>query len=568
MIVEEYFPARLATRRDGVEVAPAAAAQRDDFAAGLAGFLATARTLARLRDRHIVPVLRWTGANGTGYVVTEDVDGETLSLRLERDATLSDDELKALMRPIIAGLGAVHGAGLLHRQINPEAIVLRPDGTPVLRGFGVGAKAAGGARQVFDPRAATLADIVPGYTALEQYSAGGREGPWTDVYALGAVMYHCVAGAAPADAPFRALRADPAPATLFADTRDARMLAAIDAALAVAIASRPQSLPVWQAMLFGDAQRTLAANRAGRTSARGFGRAAATSPLPGAPPHVPAPPAGATEAPGTGRRLLRWSVPALAATAVIALMTWVDTGVLRSRAAPPPAGTAARPAGAEFSDPLRGGGAGPAMVVVPPGSTRLGCFPADCPDPESPPREVVFDEPFALGKHEVTEADYARFAAAGDRRRPAPGRARLRPVADVSWDDARAYAAWLSAETGRGVPAADRGGMGVRRPRRRGGPAVRARRRRRSPAGAFPRRDRGHSARERVGIPRHARQRVGVDVRLRRRDPGRAGLRQADPARRLVGRTRRREARGELRGPARRGHGLPGRRAGGLTGAL
>ena len=449
VIVEEYFPARLASRRDGVEVAPASAAQRDDFTAGLAGFLATARALARIRDQHIVPVLHWTDANGTGYVVIEDVDGETLALRLEHDTTLSDDELKALMRPIIASLGTVHGAGLLHRQINPEAIVLRSDGTPMLCGFGVGAKAVGGARQVFDPRTATLADIVPGYTALEQYSTGGREGPWTDIYALGAVMYHCVTGAAPADAPFRTVRAEPTPATLFADTRDARMLAAIDAALAVPIASRPQSLPVWQAMLFGDAQRTLAANRAGRTSARGFGRAAVPSPLSIALPQVSDSPASPTETTGAGRRLLRWAVPALAATAIIALMTWVDTGVLRSRAALPPAGAAIRPLGGEFSDPLRSGGSGPAMVVVPAGSVRLGCFPADCPDPDAPPQEVAFDEPFAVAKHEVTEADYARFDAASDPQRSSPGSTRLRPVADVSWNDARAYTEWLSTETGR-----------------------------------------------------------------------------------------------------------------------
>lgn len=441
VVVEEYFPARLATRRDGVEVGPAANAGRDDYTAGLAGFLATARALARIRDRSIVPVLHWTGANGTGYAVTEDVDGETLALRLEHDTTLSDDELKQLMRPIIGGLGGVHGAGLLHRQINPEAIVLRADGTPMLRGFGVGTKAVGGARQVFDPRAATLADILPGYTALEQYSAGGREGPWTDIYALGAVMYRCVTGAAPADAPFRTVRTDETPATLFADVRDARMLAAIDAALAVPIAARPQSVPVWQAMLFGDAQRTLAANRAGRTSARGFGRAAAPSPMSAVLTQVPETPAPAETA-GFGRSVLRWSVPALAATAIIALMTWVDTGVLRGSATDlTTGGAAAQTPGGEFSDPLQSGGEGPPMVVVPPGSTSLAGSP--------PAGEIVFDKPFALAKHEVTEADYARFAAAEDSRRPSPGDGHRRPVADVSWNDARAYADWLSAQTGR-----------------------------------------------------------------------------------------------------------------------
>ena len=395
--VEEYFPARLATRRDAVEVAPATDAQADEFNAGLGAFLATARVLARTRNACIVPVHHWTDANGTGYVVTEDVEGQTLADLLD-DRPMSDDDLKRVMAPLIGALANVHLTGLLHRQVNPEAIVVRPDGTPVLRHFGIGAKVAGGARQVFDPRATALADITPGYAALEQYSVGGREGPWTDIYGLGAVMYRCVAGKEPADAPFRAVRADSVPAARFADpgdarSRDARMMAAIDAALAVPIASRPQSLPVWQAMLFGDAQQLLLANRAGRTSARGFGRAAMPSPI----TTVRTPTAARkTEVPsetvGIGRRALRWGIPALAATGIIAVMTWVDTGVLRGSAADAAGDSAdgaltvaAAPEKA-FADPLRSGGNGPTMLTVPTGSTRMGCVPVDCSDPESPGR--------------------------------------------------------------------------------------------------------------------------------------------------------------------------------------
>ena len=451
--VEEYFPARSAVRRDGVEVAAASEARIDEFNAGLAAFLATGRALARVGDAGIAPIHHWTHANGTGYVVTEDVEGRTLAALLADGATLSDDELKRVVQPIVAALGSVHLAGLLHRQINPEAIVVRPDGTPALRHFGIGTKVVGGARQVFDPRASALADITPGYAALEQYSAGGREGPWTDIYGLAAVMYHCVTGTVPADAPYRAVRTEFVPAARFADSRDARLLAAIDAALAVPIASRPQSLPVWGAMLFGGAQQTLLANRAGRTSARGFGRAATPSPLASALAPSSAPQTGVpAETAGTGRRVLRWAVPALAATGIIALMTWVDTGVLRGSAADAPSGEAADAAatGKAFADPLRVGGNGPTMVVVPEGSTRLGCIPADCSDPASPGRVVVFQRPFALSKYEVTKADYARFATATNRLpRPSLAGPGSRPVVDVSWDDAAAYAEWLSGQTGR-----------------------------------------------------------------------------------------------------------------------
>ena len=176
-----------------------------------------------------------------------------------------------MFNPIIDGLEAAHLAGLLHRQISPEAVVLRPDGTSVLKDFGLGAKVVGGARQVFDPRTPTRANISPGYAALEQYTAGGREGPWTDIYALGAVAYRCVVGEVPPDAPARAARSGVVPTAKASSGHGPRTLAAIDAALSIPIASRPHSLPAWQAMLFAHAEETPLARRAGRTSAEASG---------------------------------------------------------------------------------------------------------------------------------------------------------------------------------------------------------------------------------------------------------------------------------------------------------
>ncbi|MCY4119439.1 MAG: SUMF1/EgtB/PvdO family nonheme iron enzyme [Acidobacteria bacterium] len=454
VVVEEYFPARLAKRRDGVEVAPESARAADEFNAGLAAFLATSRTLAGLRNDSLAAMHHWVDANGTGYAVSDAIPGETLSARLERQATLTDDELGNLIQGLIRGLGAAHAVGMLHRQISPDAIVVRPDGAPVLRNFGIGAKVVGGARQAFNVHAGNLADIAPGYAALEQYSPGGREGPWTDIYALGAVMYRCATGTTPADAPFRAAGGDLAPAESVGDGRDVDMLAAIDAGMAVPIASRPQSLPVWQAMLFRDSPRTMPRSRAARTSARGFGRAASAAPPITVPERVaPVDARPGPEDAAVGRRALQWAVPALVATGVIAIMTWVDTGVLRSSAnvsaglPPPPGHEPVRRH--ELADELRSGGTGPIMVMLPPGRARIGCFGADCSSPDAPGRPVAFERAFAVSKYEVTETDYAPFAAATGRPPPSLAEGGRHPAVNVSWHDAVAYAAWLSEQTGR-----------------------------------------------------------------------------------------------------------------------
>ncbi|MCY4012152.1 MAG: SUMF1/EgtB/PvdO family nonheme iron enzyme [Gammaproteobacteria bacterium] len=443
VVVEEYFPARTAARTDGVEVAPGAA-RADGHDAAVAAFLAAAQTLARLRVPGVVAAERWARANGTGYAVTPVVEGRTLADWLDADGVLSDQDLEAVISPVLTGLGRAHDVGLLHRQISPRAIIVRADGSPVLRDFGFGAKRIGSARQVFDARGGRVADIVPGYAPLEQYSGAGREGPWTDVYSLAAVMYRCVAGRAPDDAPFRAVRDAMPPAASFDDNRDRQRLAAIDAALAVPIASRPQSMAAWAAMLYGDAAQSLVAGRAGRTSARGFGRPVAPSALVLAQPGA-ARPARAPEG-GRGLRLLRWAVPAVAATVVIAVMTWVDTGVLRGSAADQLRG-AGPDAGEEFSDTMDNGGVGPAMVVVPAGRLAMPCPTADCEDAAEPPLERIFERPFAVSKFEVTEADYALFRAGGDESAGSAGGDR--PAVNVSWHDAAAYAAWLSVQTGR-----------------------------------------------------------------------------------------------------------------------
>ena len=108
--------------------------------------------------------------------------------------------------------------------------------------------------------------------------------------------------------------------------------------------------------------------------------------------------------------------------------------------------------GQTFRDELRSGGEGPEMVVVPAGSFMMGCVSGlNCADDEQPVHRVTIEKPFAVGKNEVTFAEYDRFAAETGRVQPddkfSYGRGR-RPVTSVSWEEAIAYARWLSEQSG------------------------------------------------------------------------------------------------------------------------
>ena len=134
--IKEYLPSDIATRTTNHSVVPQADDVRGDFQWGLGRFLDEASILARFDHRHIIKVHRFFEAYGTAYIVMEYAEGETLSAYLERKGTLSEAELKEILYPLLDGLAVVHGANLLHRDINPDNIVIRAeDGSPVLLNF-------------------------------------------------------------------------------------------------------------------------------------------------------------------------------------------------------------------------------------------------------------------------------------------------------------------------------------------------------------------------------------------------------------------------------------------------
>jgi serine/threonine protein kinase len=190
--IKEYLPMELAVREGDHSVYPASQAQDERYKWGLDRFLAEARTLAKFKHPSIVRVLSVFEENNTAYMVMEYQRGRSLQQILERERTLSEIKLVALVKPMLEGLESIHAAGFIHRDIKPANIFVHDDGHPVLLDFG-------SARQALGEHTRTLTSVVsPGYAPFEQYySKSDRQGPWTDIYGLGATLYRCVSGLQP-----------------------------------------------------------------------------------------------------------------------------------------------------------------------------------------------------------------------------------------------------------------------------------------------------------------------------------------------------------------------------------
>ena len=245
--IKEYLPIDVATRKPDSTVRPRADDQRDRYRWGLDRFIREARTLARFDHPNIVRVYSVFEFNNTAYMVMRFEEGENFAAQLERRRTLPEPELLRVLLPVLDGLELIHNAGFIHRDIKPDNIHVRADGSPVLLDFGSARASLGQGRTV------TIL-VAPGYAPFEQYySSGENQGPWTDLYGLGATSYRAIAGVPPLDAITRSkgvlgsAREVLVPARTIGSGRYSEtVLRAIDHALEFAEKDRPQSIAEWR----------------------------------------------------------------------------------------------------------------------------------------------------------------------------------------------------------------------------------------------------------------------------------------------------------------------------------
>lgn len=199
--IKEYLPGEQATRASDSSVRAKTRDGGASFEKGLESFLEEARTIARFRHRNIMQVRRFFKQNGTGYIVLGYERGGTLS-DLIKKGPIEAGRLRSIMLQLVDGLEVVHDRGILHRDLKPNNVIFREDGTPVLIDFGA-------ARDFTERHSRSVTQIATaGYSPPEQYGAGGQPGPWSDFYALGAIGYRCVTGEPPVDS-LKRLRRDP-----------------------------------------------------------------------------------------------------------------------------------------------------------------------------------------------------------------------------------------------------------------------------------------------------------------------------------------------------------------------
>ena len=249
--VKEYFPRSWCKRDQAGAVAPGSSRDREQFDWGLRRFLEEAQRLAKFNHPNIVRAERYFSVNGTAYMVLSYEEGQTLGEWLaDRTSTPGQSELDAILEPLLSALDELHGNGVFHRDLSPDNIVVRKDGTPVLLDFGASREQISRHSQVM------TAIIKPGYSPIEQYdNKATRQGPWSDIYALGAVIYGIISGQQPPESPARFAHDDyvalpeVAPPGVYREA----FLHAMDWSLRVLPADRPQSIADWRRCLYGKA---------------------------------------------------------------------------------------------------------------------------------------------------------------------------------------------------------------------------------------------------------------------------------------------------------------------------
>lgn len=479
IVIKEYFPKELVIREDNQNVLPKFKQYHEYTAWGLELFLQEGHALTNIEHPNIVKVLDCFEAHNTAYIVMEYIQGRSLEVALKTDHLKNETELMAILLPLLSALQTVHESGLLHQDIQPSNIYLRDkDQSPVLLNFGA-------ARYTLESTVHNINKVVaPGYAAFEQYKTEkDNQGPWTDIYALGAILYYAISGKPPIEAPKRENlinlynKPDPLqPATQIGrNVYSKHFLQGIDAALKVDEKDRPKNVEQWTEILLKSRYKhrnlfksstyytavklrlsqwivigiivTISLNIAYIFYTKHFLQEMWREHIPkyNKIQHQTAEEAAYLAQIREARKIEEECLIQLEeqTTYKINYLSLLEQQAKISN-------QINKNSPKNFRDRLQTGGWGPEMVEIPAGHFKMGDIQGNGDQEERPVHRVSIKS-FAIGRYEVTFKEYDQFVKATARRKPKDytwGRCN-QPVIDVSWQDAKAYTEWLSEQTKR-----------------------------------------------------------------------------------------------------------------------
>jgi serine/threonine protein kinase len=311
--LKEYMPAALAARGPDHEVRVQSERHRETFELGRRSFVNEAKLLAAFDQPSLVKVHRYWEQNGTAYMVMPFYEGPTVKQWLVEHGSPPEDWLLGMLAPLMDALEVMHQNRCYHRDIAPDNILLlnqratqagaAPVVRPMLLDFGAARQVIGDASQVL------TVILKPGYAPIEQYaeSASMKQGAWTDVYALCAVVYAAIAARAPQPSVGRVINDELVPAAeVGAGRYSPGFLAVVDRGLSVRPDQRPQDMAslreLFQAAVPPQEPRIpVPAGPAGEP--RVVPTPAPALPAPATPPAVGPAPAVANDAPARAKKV-------------------------------------------------------------------------------------------------------------------------------------------------------------------------------------------------------------------------------------------------------------------------
>ncbi len=252
--IKEYMPASLVGRRPDQQLSARSGADQLPFESGLASFIDEARLLARFDHPSLVKVYRFWEANSTAYMAMPLYQGMTLKqARSQMSGPPPEEWLRKVLWSVAQALKVLHAGNTLHRDVSPDNIFLQDVGPPVLLDLGSARRA------ITEHSHKHTAVLKVNYAPIEQYADAQhmKEGPWTDLYALAAVVHACICNTAPQPATFRLVDDRLPPLGQIAKTSQThfgtgygeRFCQAIDRTMALRPGDRPQCVDAFlQAM--------------------------------------------------------------------------------------------------------------------------------------------------------------------------------------------------------------------------------------------------------------------------------------------------------------------------------